>query len=282
MNRFKIIRKKLFKRLTYKYRFKITNESTFEELASFRLSRMNVFVAGGIVSLFLIFITTMVIAYTPLREYIPGYADVNIRKQALELSKRTDSLETAMQEKDLFLFNIKAIIDGKPTVRSLQAMKDSSRNYSQVDDSKSPEDSTLRRELYEERKFRVEKTSGQNKLFFFSPVRGQILDKANIPLGKYGIRIRQNGEDPVKSVSDGVILYDGWSPYDGYFMIIVHPNRFISIYRNNAALLHKAGDVVQAGEAIAQGKPDEHGQRILYFELWHNNGPTDPENHITF
>lgn len=266
----------------YKYRFKIVNESTFEELASFRLSRMNVFVAGGIVALLLIFITTMGIAYTPLREYIPGYADVSIRKQALELSKRTDSLETAMQEKDLFLYNIKAIIDGRPPVRSLQAMKDSTRNYQQIQDAKSPEDSTLRRELYEERKFKVEKSEKKDKLFFFSPVRGTVLDKANIPLGKYGIRIRQNGEDPVKSVSDGVVLYEGWSPYADYFMIIIHPNRFISIYRNNAALLHKAGDVVRAGEAIAQCKPDQKGERILYFELWHNNGPTDPENHISF
>jgi len=251
-------------------------------MASFRLSRMNVFVAGGIVSLALIFITTVVIAYTPLREYIPGYADVSIRKQALELSKRTDSLETAMQEKDLFLYNIKAIIDGRPPARSLQAMKDSSRNYSDIRDTKSADDSTLRRELYEERRFKVENRGKRDNLVFFSPVRGSVLDKANIPLGKYGIRVRQNGEDPVKSVSDGVVLYDGWSPDSDYSIIVLHPNRFISIYRNNTTLLHKAGDVVRAGEALAQCKPDSRGERILYFELWHNNGPTDPENHITF
>lgn len=266
----------------YKYRFKIINESTFEEVYSFRLSRMNLFVAFGILSLVLIFITTMVIAYTPLREYIPGYADVTIRKQALELSKRTDSLEVSMQSKDLLLFNIKAIIDGKPPVRSVKEMRDSSMNYANIYDVKSKEDSILRKELFEERNYKVNPNRNNDKVLYFNPIRGTIIDSSNISAGKFGIRIETNENESVKSISDGIVLSKGWSPHCDYYVIILHPNSVISIYQNLSSVLPKIGDVVKAGEAIAQIKADKLGKRILYFETWNRNSPVNPTNLIVF
>src|SRR5690606_37997419 len=282
MAEYKSIRKKIFRRWMYKYRFKIINESTFEEVYSFRLSRMNLFVALGILSLILIFVTTMVIAYTPLREYIPGYADVNIRKQALQLSKRTDSLEVAMQSKDLLLFNIKAIIDGKPTVRTTKEMRDSSLNYSNIIDIKSKEDSILRKELFEERNYKLAPNRNSDKVLYFNPIRGVIIDSSNISAGKFGIRIETNENESVKSMADGIVLSTGWTPNTDYYIIILHPQSVISIYQNLSSVIPKIGDVVKAGEAIAQLKPNKNGQRILYFETWNRNSPVNPTHLIAF
>ena len=243
---------------------------------------MNLFVALGILSLILIFVTTMVIAYTPLREYIPGYADVTIRKQALQLSKRTDSLEVAMQSKDLLLFNIKAIIDGKPTVRTTNEMRDSSLNYANIADIKSKEDSILRKELFEERNYKVNPNVNSDKILYFNPIRGSIIDSSNISAGKFGIRIETNENESVKSMSDGIVLSTGWSPNTDYYIIILHPQSVISIYQNLSSVLPKIGDVVKAGEAIAQLKPNKNGQRILYFETWNRNSPVNPTHLIAF
>lgn len=267
--------------MTHKYRFKIINESTYEEVYSLKLSRLNLFVAFGILSLILIAVTTMVIAYTPLREYIPGYADVTIRKQALQLSKRTDSLEVAMLQKDVFLYNIKAIIDGKPTVRTSKEMQDSTLNYQNIRDQKSKEDSILRKELFEEKNYKVSSTISVEKILQFTPIRGQIVDSSNIPAGKFGVKIESNSEEPVKSMSDGIVLYTGWSPNSNYFIIILHPQSVISIYQNLSGVLPKAGDIVKAGEAIAQIKADKLGKRILYFETWNRNSPINPTHLIT-
>ena len=75
-----------FKRLSNKYRLVVMNDETFEERLSFRLSRLNVFIAVGASVIILIIITTYIIAFTPLREYIPGYgnkSDRNIRELML-------------------------------------------------------------------------------------------------------------------------------------------------------------------------------------------------------
>ncbi len=282
MGKNKSIFQKILRRWLDKYRFKIINESTFEEVASFRLSRMNIFIVGGIGSFILIGITTAVIAYTPLREYIPGYADVEIRKQALVLSKRTDSLEMAMQDKDVYLYNIKAIIDGKPLVRSVKEMRDSSINYRNIQDTKSREDSLLRKELYEEKNYRIGRSISSEKLLYFNPIRGQVVDSANIPAGKFAIGIKAVNDEPVKSIADGIVLAGGWSPETSYYIIILHPNTLISVYKNVSSIFHKSGDFVRAGEAIAQLKQESNGDKILYFEIWNRNSPVNPTHIIAF
>ena len=86
-------RKKLAKKLLHKYRLVILNEDTFEERFAIKLTRLNVFVIGALSTIFLIAITTIFIAFTPLREYIPGYSSTKLKKEATTLSYKTDSLQ---------------------------------------------------------------------------------------------------------------------------------------------------------------------------------------------
>src|SRR6185436_16729669 len=103
-------KKRFFQRLKSKYRLVVMNEETFEEKGSFNLRPLNVFVAAGLLILFLITLTTFIIAFTPLREYIPGYADVKMQRVVYALAVKADSMEKALNQRDLYIQNIRNIV----------------------------------------------------------------------------------------------------------------------------------------------------------------------------
>ena len=105
-------RKELKRKLLHKYRLVILNESTFEEKISFKLSRLNVFVTGTLLIIGLIAFTTLLIAFTPLREYIPGYSSTALKRQATDLTYKTDSLVTALNYTNKYLENIRQVLRG--------------------------------------------------------------------------------------------------------------------------------------------------------------------------
>src|ERR1051325_6691570 len=116
-------RRLLIKRLRNKYRLVIMNDSTFEEKASWKLTPMNVFVSVGSFLILFMFLLTYIIAFTPLREYIPGYADVNLQRQVRVLTKQVQNLQEEIDANDLLLKNIRSVANG-------EAMTDASTNFS--------------------------------------------------------------------------------------------------------------------------------------------------------
>ena len=105
-------RQLLIKRLFNKRRLVILNEDTFEEIFSLKLNLMNVFVVASISAILLISITTYIIAFTPLREYIPGYTSTKLKKDATELALKSDSLEFAIKKNEAYLESIKKVLNG--------------------------------------------------------------------------------------------------------------------------------------------------------------------------
>ena len=103
-----ILKKKLFT----KNRLVILNEDTFEEIFSLRLTLMNVFVVASIGTILIITFTTYVIAFTPLREYIPGYASTKLRQEATELALKSDSLALALKKNDAYLKSVVKVLNG--------------------------------------------------------------------------------------------------------------------------------------------------------------------------
>lgn len=108
--------KKILERLHFKFRLVIMDHETLEERFSVRLSRFNVFVIGATSSVLIVLLTTIIIAYTPLREYIPGYATVDIQRKIYELRMKSDSLENVFKQNNLYIYNMKRILDGKEIV----------------------------------------------------------------------------------------------------------------------------------------------------------------------
>ncbi len=290
-------RKKWYQKLRDKYRLVIFHDETFEEKISFRLSRMNVFVSMVSLSVFLIVITIYIIAFTPLREYIPGYTDVGLSKQVYELERTADSLERVFLQKEVFLENIRRIIAGYDEIADSIAVfgeAETARAFAldTITLQKSLEDSLLRLEfegarynlLYEPLPGRELRRRSITAMNFFTPLSGMITNRFDIIAGHYGIDIVADKNVAIKSTLDGTVIFADWTLDKGYVIGIQHPENILSVYKHNAVLFKKEGDIVRAGEPIAIiGETGELSTGPhLHFELWHNGAPIDPEEFITF
>lgn len=105
-------KKKFFDRLLIKNRLVILNEDTFEEIFSFKLNIMSVFVSLSLGAIFLISITTVLIAFTPLREFIPGYSSSQLKRDATILALKSDSLSTALKKNEAYIKSIQKVLNG--------------------------------------------------------------------------------------------------------------------------------------------------------------------------
>ena len=285
--------KYLLRRIRDKYRLVLLNEETLEERISFKLSRLNVFVAIGLLSIILVFITTYIIAFTPLKEYIPGYTDVTLQRRIYELQLRSDSVAYAMRTQAKYLESLKKVLGGDiPNEREMIAVDTAkSKNYINLKDKRSPEDSILRTEYDNANKynlFKSDKSAGKGStmrnLTFFSPVKGIITSEFD-PLRKhFGIDIVAPRDEVIKSVQDGTVIFSSWTVETGYVIAIQHPGNVISIYKHNSVLLKKEGNIVHAGETVAViGDTGELSTGPhLHLELWINGIPVNPKDYIVF
>jgi len=279
-------------RLKNKFRLVIMNDSTFEEKVSFRLSRLNVFVVAGTIIIFLIIITTFIIAFTPLREYIPGYGDFKTKHKLDELTLRADSMEQALKEKDLYLLNIRNIIEGKEIVEKLPETPDSTRNYGNIKNSKSKEDLALRQEIESQNQYNLsfseEGTTPSNNsissFFFFCPLKGIVINGFNPSENHFGVDIVAAKDEAIKATLDGTVIFTSWTLETGYVIAIQHNSDLISIYKHNSNLLKKQGSYVKSGEAIAiiGSSGEQSSGPHLHFELWYNGRAVNPKDYIVF
>ncbi len=280
--------KKLLTKLKNKYRLVILNDDTFEEKLSFKLSRLNVFVLTGLSAILLIAGTTLLIAFTPLREYIPGYSSTSLKKKAFELSQVTDSISEQLAFNSLYLENIKGIIEGKPPLDLSDSSVVDSLEKVRLQESVSKEDSLLRKLVEDEERFSVP-VDGSPRLNiesvnFFNPLKGLVINNFNPNEEHLGIDIVAKENEVIKAAQDGRVLFAEWTSETGYVLIIQHADKFISVYKHNSALLKQQGEEVSAGEPIAIiGNSGELSSGPhLHFELWYNAYPVDPQEYILF
>ncbi|HLY68543.1 MAG TPA: hypothetical protein VKR53_02370 [Puia sp.] len=105
------------KRLQNRYRLVVMNDDTYEEVVTFKLSRLSVYIFLSTIFVLLTGLTVALIVFTPLKVYIPGYGDVNNTKELRELKIQTDSLEEQMKYKDEYLQNLKNVLQGTTSVK---------------------------------------------------------------------------------------------------------------------------------------------------------------------
>lgn len=282
---------RIFHKLKSKYRLVIMNDETLEEKFSFLLSPLNLFTWGGAIIILFFFLGIIIIAFTPLREYIPGYADFETKKKALYAALKADSLEKELTKREAYLLNIKQIIEGKNPGDSLQSSKKNpSVDYSSVFLKKSTEDSVLRAQIESEDKYNLlfyegkPASHGISSFFFFTPIRGLVSSSFNAGDEHYGVDIIAQKNEAIKAALDGTVILSSWTPETGNVIQLQHENNLISIYKHNSVLLKKTGEKVKAGEAIAIiGESGELSTGPhLHFELWYNGNPIDPQDYMIF
>lgn len=283
-------KKKNFKqKITNKFRLVVLNEDTFEEQLSIKLSRLNIFVLGGFFSVVLIVLTTILIAYTPIREYIPGYASSDLKRNASNLIHKADSLQQKLNKLQNYTKILIPILKGDSPISetNFDSLKLNASTLN-LDDKKlnaTKADSLFREKVDSKDRFPLfDKAENKIDIVFFAPLTGSVTQKFNVDDKHFAIDIAAVTGSPVKSIEDGTVIFSEWTTETGYVMILEHVNGFISVYKHNGALLKEQGDFVKSGEVIASvGSTGEltTGPH-LHFELWYNGYPVNPINYIDF
>lgn len=278
---------KLKQKLTDKYRLVVLNEDTFEERFSLKLSRLNVFVLGGVFSILLVAVTAVIIAFTPIKEYIPGYASSKLKAAAIKLTFEADALKQKLAILENYTKALKPVLTGEITSEEIDSVQVKARQ-SIIDESAldaSKEDSLFREKIDRETRFAILNNSESNiKIVFFAPLSGTISQNFEANSKHFAIDIVAKSGTPVKAAADGTVIFSGWSAETGYVLLLKHDNDYITVYKHNGNLLKQQGDFVLSGEVIASvGSTGELSTGPhLHFELWRGGYAMNPINFIDF
>ena len=218
----KLIKKKLFT----KNRLVILNEDSFEEIFSLKLTLMNVFVVATIGAILIITTTTFIIAFTPLREYIPGYASDELKRNATVLALKSDSLTNAVKKNEAYIASIKKILTGdvdfaQRNKDSIYATKTENGDVEEVQISEA--DKKLRQEVAREDKYNLfEKAQSKVSAVLFPPAKGSITEKFSSNKKHFAVDVALVKNTPIKATLNGTVIFADWTPSTGNVIIIRH------------------------------------------------------------
>ena len=280
-------RKRISKKLLHKYRLVVLNDDTFEERFSFKLNRLNVFVFSALFAIFLVGITTLIIAFTPLREYIPGYSSTALKQQATTLTYTTDSLKQVVLLNEQYLASIRRVLTGDVSTVEFNRdsiLQEAQLDITQVDLSPSKADSLLRLAVEREDKFNIFEDDNTKNFVLFPPVNGTITADYEPSAKHYAVDVVAAKDAPIKAVANGTVIFADWTSNTGFVIILDHGNNLVSVYKHNSSLNKEQGDLVTSGEVIAIiGTTGELSTGPhLHFELWSDGYPLNPTQFIDF
>ena len=284
------------KRQPKKYRLIITNDQTFEEKFSFSISRVNATILFVSLTIITFFITFLLILFTPLKEYIPGHESQTSLREIYRLNNRVDSLLLDQKQKNLYLENIRRILNNEDTIRDFPIDTAVGQNYDTIQLRSSNEDSLFRAEFENEQMFNLYFNEGKpvspvggkaptiRDVNFFTPLAGVITSHFDITNSHYGVDVASTNNEAIKATLSGIVVLSGWTIKTGNILVIQHPANIVSVYKHCSALLVKEGDPVNAGDpiAIAGESGEQQTGPHLHFELWYNSTPVNPEKYILF
>ena len=230
-----------------------------------------------------------VVAYTPVRTFIPGYPDAHSKRAAIQNAIRIDSLENVIYRWELYSENLKRVVEGKEPLKidSLinAAQEERASKADAADFAK--KDSILRETVKEEEEFGISARSKRDLpiegLHFFTPLKGVVSQGYDANIHPY-LDITAPAGSVVKATMDGTVIFAGWSDEAGNTIQIQHGSDIVSIYKHNEKLIKNVGDKVTAGSPIAlvgnTGSLSTGSH--LHFELWYKGESMDPTKHINF
>lgn len=278
----------LWDKLRYKYKLSVVNETSYEEVLKFRLSCLHVLMALSFLAVVLITLTILLIAFTGLREFIPGYPDGNLRQAIVENAFRVDSLQEELMKRDRFLASVRVVLSGGDTVSSPEIRRDSLKSgLDTMAFGLGEQESEFRSDIEERERFNLGfglNEQGVDYYHFFSPVEGIVTQSFNKKSRHYGTDVVSKANAKVSAVLDGVVVFTDWTVKTGYVIQVQHANDLLSVYKHNSTLLKRQGDYVRAGEVIAivGNTGEESSGPHLHFELWKAGNPLNPEDFVKF
>lgn len=287
---------RITERLKNKYRLVVMNDDTFEEVGSYRLTWLNVYIILSIVFVLVVSLVVAVFVFTPVKQYLPGYGDINQREKMFEIQKRVSDLEAELNARTVYIRSVRDALTQnvkyEPDVISEEELSQQSDSFLNVQPIK--EDYQLREEVERDELFSVSLPSSNSnfkttnrtleQMLFVTPVKGTLSDGFRPEGRHYGVDVIAAKNTPVKTIADGYVITSDWTYDTGNVIAVQHKNNIISFYKHNSVLLKKVGSFVKAGEAVAIiGNTGEMTDGPhLHFELWNNGKPVNPEDYIDF
>lgn len=274
---------------TRNFRLTLVDDKTHKHLWSAHFSKVGFIVAIISALVMLSAAVFCVVAYTPVRTFIPGYPDAHSKRAAIQNAIRIDSLENVIYRWELYSENLRRVVEGQETLKidSLINAAQASRTATADAADLLSKDSLLREVVREEEEFGI---SARNKrdlpiegLHFFTPLKGVVSQGYDANIHPY-IDITAPAGSVVKATLDGTVIFSGWSEEAGNTIQIQHESDIVSIYKHNEKLLKKVGEKVTAGAPIALvgNTGDISTGTHLHFELWHKGETVDPTLYIKF
>ena len=269
------------------YRLSLIDATSHERLWSLRFSRTTFLVASISAVVIVVVGLYCLIAYTPIRTFIPGYPDAHSRRQAVQNSLRIDSLETRILQWELYSENLRRVMSGEAPIRMDSLILSNQASRSTVDSLYlAVRDSILRADITSREQFNLTGTRRNlpiEAMSFFVPLKG-VLSRGFEPSVHPWVDITAPAGTPVMAVLDGTVVFTGWDEETGYTLAIQHKGDILSIYKNNQKVLRQSGDVVKGGTPVgmvASSASLTKGDH-LHFELWYDGQPVDPAQYISF
>lgn len=269
-------------------RLTLLDATSHERLWSLRFSRTH-FIIANISLVVVVFLAIFcLIAFTPIRTFIPGYPNAQSRRQAVQNAQRIDSLQTRILQWELYTENLRRVVAGEDPIRldTLMLGREGSRV---VSDARylAIRDSLLRADVVQEEQFGLSSARRRNlpieAMAFYTPVKGVVSKGFDRSLHPW-VDVTAPVGSTVMAVLDGSVVYTSWSQDSGYTLVLQHGSDLLSIYKNNQKLLHKTGDVVKAGTPVAMLASSTSLTKgdHLHFELWYKGVAVDPAQYIKF
>jgi len=281
-------RDKLKKLFQNPYRIVIFNDSNLHIMRQVRFNAKTMLGALILAVIAIIFGVTILIAFTPLREYIPGYPTGKMKQMLINNVLVVDSLEQEAQRRELYFKNFRAMLAGE-TPSDTVIKRGVAVRPDQVQFRKYDHDSLFKEEIAQEQmnlgfNSAPGSKTGVAGLLFFPPLNGMITGKHDLSNRHFGVDIVGKLNSRISAALDGTVIFAGWTIDTGYVIYLQHELNLVTVYRHNAELLKIQGDKVRAGEAIAimgnSGK--ETTGPHLHFEMWLNGVSVNPEEYIKF
>ncbi|MCI5055833.1 MAG: M23 family metallopeptidase [Flavobacteriales bacterium] len=265
-------KRNLLDRLRRKKRVVVINEETLEERFSLNLTASQILIWTCFLGFLFCGLILSLVAFTPLREFIPGYTDVEVKEKATYAAFKVDSLERELEIRAKYIENLNNIIGGE----------DLDEAYMPVDDNAIVEPKP--KPKIEVLSNGQKNPQGLYRSLYLAPLHGLVSSVFDIHKEHFGVDIIAPKNEVIKATSAGTVILATWTLETGYVIQIQHDNDLISVYKHNSILLKDVGERVQLGDAIAViGDSGElTSGPHLHFELWHKGRPIDPQDLMVF
>ena len=279
--------KAFWNNIKFKYKLTIINENTLEEVAGIRVSKLNGLSVLLTVITVIFVIAATIIAFTPLRNYLPGYMNSEVRAQIVDNALKVDSLQQLVERQNLYIMNIQDIFSGKIKVDTAQSIDSLTNMRADSLMERTQREEEFRRQYEETEKYNltsIAEDKGVDGLIFHRPTRGMLTSHFDPNSRHYGVDIAATPNESVLAALDGTVILSTYTAETGYLIEVQHGQDFITVYKHCGSLLKKEGDEVKGGEAIAL--VGNTGTLTtgphLHFELWRKGRAVNPEKYIVF